>query len=101
MGIPQNFFITGQSKDSLMSDCKGWPVLRHAVLSECLYIKVYKKNTERFICFQLSYVGFFPNSLLASANSGQRSDTQKGLSFVVQLKRRESLNCFFQKDGRW
>lgn len=100
MGIPQNFFITGQSKDSLMSDCKGWPVLRHAVLSECLYIKVYKKYGTIHL-FSSQLCGFFPNSLLASANSGRRSDTQKGLPFVPQLKQRESLNCFFQKDGRW
>lgn len=72
-----------------MSDCKGWPVLRHAVLSEHLYIKDYKKKRGTIHLFSSQLCRFFfPDSLLASANSGQRSDIQKGLPFsTTQVKR--------------
>lgn len=52
---------------------------------------------EQLICFHLSYVAFFPNFLLVSANSGQRSNIQKALPFLIQPKWREALSCISRK----
>lgn len=79
-----------------MGDCKGWPVLRYAVLSECQYIKDYKNNGTIHL-FSSELYAFFPTSLLVTV---VKEEIQKASPFFSTSQEKGVITYFVQKDAR-